>query len=225
MYSKTQRSLLAIVIVLGSVSVFMESQVDAQEDSVAAAARQTRTEKTAKGHVSAKKILDDDNSPKANMVRRVQEFWATIPPSKLIVLVPVSSRPAPHGLEVPLDKSTVYVPFGETTWTPDFNQAAQQYFDMILTRSSFNGATFKLGAREETTVGDEPAILVHFSFAFHGVGHDGVAIFVGAPEQVLSFGCIYRTVDWEKAQPICDEMINSAEVSAPTDYKLFKKPF
>ena len=225
MHRHIQRAFLAVVVLLCTLPSAIHGQSDASQDSVAEAARKTRAQKSAKGHVSAKKILDDDNSPKANMVRRVQEFWATIPPSKLIVLVPTSSRPAEHGLEVPLDKSAVYVPFGETSWTPDFNEAAQQYFDMILTRSRFNGAPLKLGRREETTVSDEPAILVHFSFPFRGIGHDGMAMFISAPEQILSFGCIYRTIDWEKAQPICEEIVNSADVSVPTDYKIFKKPF
>ena len=219
-----QRALLALMIAICSLTSAIQGESDPPSDSVAEAARKTRAQKSAEGHVAAKKILNDDNSPKANIVRRVQEFWATIPPSKLIVLVPTSSRPAEHGLDVPLEKSTVYVPFGETFWTPDLNDAAQQYFDMILTRSRFNGAPLKLGRREDTTVGDEPAILVHFSFPLRGIGYDGVAMFINAPEQILSFGCIYRTVDWEKAQPICDEIVNSANVSVPTDYKLFKNP-
>ena len=220
-----QRAVGAILIVLSASPSPMHGQSDALSDSVAEAARKTRAEKSAEGHVSARKVLDDDNSPKANTVRRVQEFWATIPPSKLIVLVPTSSRAAEHGLEVPLGKSAVYVPFGETFWTADVNEAAQQYFDMILTRSNFIGAALKLGRREETTISDQSAILVHFSFTFHGVGHDGIAMFISVPEQVLSFGCIYRTVDWEKADTICEEIINSADVSVPADYKPFRKPF
>jgi hypothetical protein len=225
MHGHIQRAFVAVVVLLCTLPSAIQGQTEASQDSVAEAARKTQAQKSAEGHVSAKQTLDDDNSPKANMVRSVHEFWATIPPSKLIVLVPTSSRPAEHGLEIALDKSSVYVPFGETTWTPDLNEAAQQYFDMLLTRSRFNGAPLKLGRREETTVGDQPAILVHFSFPSRAVGYDGMAMFISVPEQILSFGCIYRTIDWEKAQPICEEIVNSAEVSFPTDYKSFKKPF
>jgi len=83
----------------------------------------------------------------------------------------------------------------------------------------------KLAEVEDTSVGSQRALLVHFTFAFHGIPHEGMALFVSAPEQVLSMGCMYRNADWEKASPICEQVINSAEVEIPTEYKQFKKPY
>lgn len=216
---------MAIVILLSCLLSPMQGQSDVSQDSVAEAAKKTRAERSAAGHVSAKKVLNDDNAPKANMVKRVEEYWTTSPPSKLIVLLPMSRRPADFGVEVPLESSGVYVPFGETSWTPDLNAAAQQFFEMILTRSRFSGVSLKLTSREETTISHQPAILVHFSFMFRGIAHHGIAMFIAVPEQVMSFGCIYRNVDWEKAEPICEDIVNSVEAEVPTDYKVFKKPF
>jgi hypothetical protein len=222
---KLQRALVAVSLVLCASPRAIWSQNDEPQDSVAAAARRTRAERSATGHVSAKKVLDEGNTPRSSLVPRSQEYYATIPNSKLTLFLPTSNRAAEHGVEIPLEKSNVYVPFAETTWTPDLNYAAHQFFEMILTRSRFNGVTLKMGLTEESTVSGQSAVLVHFSFMFRGVGHDGLAMFITVPEQVVGFGCVYRTVDWEKAQPICEQIVNLAEVSVPSEYRVFKKPF
>lgn len=187
-------------------------------------AKKTRAEKAAKEHVVARKVLNEENAPTANWEKHTTSYWGTIPPANLTVLVPVSSRGADHGLEVPLEHSGVYMPFGETIWSTSFNVAAQEYLGMLLTRSRFSGAALKLDGVEDTSVGGQRAVLVHFNFGFRGIPHEGMALFVSAPEQVLSLGCMYRNVDWEKAAPICEQMINSAEVEIPAEYRPFKKP-
>ena len=224
MYRRNRWPLAVITILLCALASPIWGQGDDSQGSVAAAAARTKAEKSAPGHVTAKTVLNDDNNPKANTVLESRDYYGTIPPSKLTISIPVSSRPADFGYEVPLENSTVYVPFGETSWTDDFNEAARQFFEMIIARSRFRGVRLKLGTREETTVSDLPAVLVRLSFMFRGVGHDGVAVFIEATEQVVGFGCIYRSADWEKAGLICQQIVNSAQVSAPSEYRIFKKP-
>lgn len=224
MYRRGRWLLPAMAILLCALVSPMWGQGDDSQGSVAAAAASSRAAKLAPGHVNAKKVLDDDNNPRANMVLESRDYYGTLPPSKLTVSMPASSRGADHGYEVLLDNSTVYVPFAETSWTSDFNETARQFFEMILTRSRFSGVKLTVGTREETTISDQRAILVHLSFTFRGVAHEGMAIFISVPAQVVGLGCIYRSADWEKAKPICEQIINSAEVSMPSEYKIFKKP-
>ncbi len=96
---------------------------------------------------------------------------------------------------------------------------------MLLTRSQYRGAKLVIDGVEDTSVGGQDAILIHFNFDFRRIPHHGVALFVSAPLQVMSMGCIYRRQDWQEAATICEDVINSAEVQIPTEYKPFKKPF
>lgn len=219
------RFLLMAMLVTVGLCGGVWAQSESANTSLGDLAKKTRAEKNANGHVVARRVLNDENAPSANVLKHTTSYWATIPPAKLTVSIPNSSRPAEHGVDVPLEQSGVYIPFGETIWSEDFDQAAQEYLDMLLTRSRFRGAALKLGEVEDTTVGGQRALLVHFNFAFRGIPHDGLALFVSAPLQIMSLGCMYRNVDWEKATPICEQVMNSAEVEIPADYKPFKKPF
>ena len=201
------------------------AQSDSGQPSLGDLARKTRAEKSSKQHVSAKRVLNDENAPTANWEKRTTSYWATIPASTLTVLIPIDHRPADHGVEVPIGNSSVYIAFGETVWSESFDEAAGEYLDMLLTRSRFSGSKLKLDGVEDTSVGGQQGALVHFNFSFRGIPHQGLALFVSAPLQVMSLGCMYRNIDWEKASPICEQMMNSAQVEIPTDYKAFKKPY
>jgi len=201
------------------------AQSEPEQGGLGDVAKKARAEKNSKDHVTARKVLNDENAPSSSWEKRTTSYWATIPPAKLTVLVPIEHRPADHGIEVPVGDSGVYIPFGETIWSESFNEAATEYLGMLLTRSRFRGASLKLDGVEDTNVGGQRALLVHFNFGFRGVPHQGVALFVSAPRQVLSLGCMYRNVDWEKASTICEQVVNSAEVEIPTDFKPFNKPY
>jgi hypothetical protein len=201
------------------------AQTDAPPVPLGDLAKKTRTEKTSKNHITARRVLNDENAPSANLVEYKKSYWATIPAAELTVKIPTAHRAADFGVEVPLEHSGVYIAFGETIWDTSFDGAAQEYLSMLLTRSRFRGAALKLAEVEDTSVGSQRALLVHFNFGFHGIPHEGIALFISAPEQVVSLGCMYRNADWEKASPICEQVMNSAEVSIPADYKPFKKPF
>jgi len=222
---KHRRLLLVAFCVVGVFVRAGWTQTDPPQVSLADLAKKTRAEKASKEHSTARRVMNDDNAPSANWIKRTTSYWATIPAAQLTVLIPIASRPADFGVEVPLEHSGVYIPFGETIWNSSFDGAAQEYLGMLLTRSRFRGAAMKLAAVEDTSVGSQRALLVHFNFVFHGIPHDGMALFVSAPQQVLSLGCMYRNADWEKASPICEQVINSAEVVIPREYKEFKKPF
>ncbi len=221
---KLQRFLLVGFCIAGHLATGW-AQADAPQVSLGDLVKKTRAEKASKEHSVARRVLNDENAPSANWVKHTTSYWATIPAAELTVLVPIVNRPADHGIEVPLEHSGVYIPFGETIWSTSFDEAAQEYLGMLLTRSRFRGAALKLDGVEDTSVGGQRALLVHFNFAFHGIPHEGMALFVSVPEQILSLGCMYRNVDWEKASPICEQVINSADVKIPTEYKPFKKPY
>lgn len=213
---------LVLLLVLGCGM----AQSPSEETSLADLAKKTRAMKASKDHVSARKVLNNENAPSANCVKRTTGFWATIPPAKLTVVVPVVNHTGYGSIEIPLEHNSVFIRFGEPIWSTSFADATQQYLGMLLT-NYFRGAVLKLGAVENTSVGSQRAMLVHFSFDFRGIGilHKGMALLVSAPEQVLSVGCMYRSTDWEQAEPICEEAINSAEVEIPTEYKSVNKPY
>jgi hypothetical protein len=219
------RLLFATTCVVAILLTAGWAQTEAPQVSLADLAKKTRAAKTSKEHSAARRVLNEENAPSANWMKRTTSYWATIPPAQLTVLIPIASRAADFGVEVPVEHSGVYIAFGETIWDTSFEGAAQQYLGMVVERSRFRGAPIKLGAVEDTSVGSQRALLVHFGFTFHGIPHEGLALFVSAPQQVLSLGCMYRNADWEKASPICEQVINSAEVEIPTEYKPFKKPY
>ena len=220
-----RRLLFVTFCVVGVFVTDGSAQTESPQVSLADLAKKTRADKTSKQHQTARRVLNEENASSANWMKRTTSYWATIPAAQLTVLIPITSRGADFGVEVPLEHSGVYIPFGETIWDSSFDGAAQQYLGMLVTRSRFRGAAMKLAEVEDTSVGSQRALLVHFTFAFHGIPHEGMALFVSAPEQVLSMGCMYRNADWEKASPICEQVINSAEVEIPTEYKQFKKPY
>ena len=201
------------------------AQSDSSQASLADLARKTRADKASKDHVAARKVLDEETVPRATWQKQSRDYWATIPPATLTISTPTPIRAAEHGIEIPLKESSIYVPFGETVWSTSFNTAAQEYLSMLLGRSRFRGSALTMDGVEDTTVGGQRAALVHFNFVYKGIQHAGVALFVSAPEQVMSVGCIYRKVDWEQAEPTCEDVINSAEAQVPTEYKPFKKPY
>jgi len=220
-----RRILLSSFYIAGLLLVTGWAQTDPPPVSLGDLAKKARAEKISRDHVSARYVLNDENARSAKWEKHSTHFYATIPPAKLTISVPIPNRAADFGVEVPIGNSTVYIPFGETVWSASFNTAAQEYLGMLLNRSRFRGAALKIDGVEDTTISFRRALLVHFNFDFKGIHHAGVALFVSAPEQVVSVGCMYRSVDWELADPICEEVINSAEVEVPTEYKSFKKPF
>jgi hypothetical protein len=191
---------------------------------VAELARKTKAQKAAKDHVAARHVLDENNAPASNLDVYRESFFATIPCATLFIPVAKTGHPRAAYDEFPLKHGGVNILFGETTWNPDFNAAAEQYFSLLTQRSFYRGASLKLGAREDTSVGGQAAILVHFHFDLRGSSFAGLALFVAAPEQVLSVGCLYRSIDWEKSSEICEQAMSGAEVSVPTEYKLFRNP-
>jgi hypothetical protein len=220
---KPRRLLSGALCVAALLFATAGAQTDSPQVPLGDLARKTRAESGSKNH--ARRVLNDDNAPRAHWIKRTSDYWATIPPAILTISIPESSHGADFGVEVPIGKSSVYIPFGETVWSTSFDTAAQEYLSMLLNRSRFRGAALTLDGVEDTTVSGQEAKLVHFNFDFKGIHHAGVALFVSAPAQVVGVGCMYRSADWEQADPICEEVINSAEVKVPTEYKLFKKPF
>lgn len=216
--------LLALVAACAGMSRLAWTQSNSQESSLGDLARKERAAKASKNHVFASRVLNGETAPH-DSEKQTKSYWATIPPSKLTINIPVPNRAVDLGIEVPIGKSSAYIAFGETVWTDSFEQATQEYLSMLLTRSLFRGAKLRLGTVEDTAIGGQAALLVHFDFAFHGIPHQGLALFVSAPHQVMGLGCMHRSVDWEKASSLCEGVINSAEVEIPTQYKLFKKPF
>src|SRR5215470_2698714 len=155
--------LLVVATLLTCACGIVCGQDDADQSSLGELAKKQRVEKNSKNHATARRVLNDENAPSANTEKHTSEYWATIPPAKLTVSIPVAHRPADHGVEIPLENSSVYIPFGETIWSESFDEAASEYLGMLLTRSRFRGATLKLDEVEDTSLGDQRAILVHFN--------------------------------------------------------------
>jgi hypothetical protein len=220
-----QRLQFSALCIAGLLLATGWTQTEAPLDSLGELAKQTRAERATKDHISARKVLNEENEPQAHRTRISSDFWATIPPSTLTVYVPKPDRPPGPGMEDLIGSGRLSVRIGNTDWNTSFRAPVQQHLTVFLNQSWFRGASLKLGGVEDTTISGQPALLTHFNFDFKGIRHTGVALFVSAPEQVLSVGCMYRSVDLEKAGPICEDVINSAEAKVPTEYRRFKKPY
>jgi hypothetical protein len=217
--------LLEAFFIVGLLLASGWAQTEPQENSLGDVAKKTRDQKTAKDHVSARKVLTDENAASANWVKRTHSFWATNPPATLTLSVPATNRKADEqSIEIPLEHSSFYVAFGGTIWSDDCFCAAEKYLSSFVSQSRYGGATLKIGAVESTAVGSQPAMLMHLAFNFNGIPHKGVVLFVKVPEQILTVSCMYREVDWEKADPICSQVINSAEAAVPEKYKSIEEP-
>ena len=213
---------LALAAVLIIIAIASSGREAPDQSSLGDLARKARAEKNSKDHVAATRVLDDETRPRSNWRKLTNSYWATIPPSTLSVMVPPTTQPTLTA-QPPYPKAAIVM--GETICSESFNQAAREYLTMLLTRSQYSGAKLVIDGVEDTSVGGQDAILIHFNFDFRGIPHQGVALFVSAPLQIMSMGCIYRKQDWQEAATICEDVVNSAEVQIPTEYKPFKKPF
>ncbi len=210
---------LGIVVLVAATTAAAQS--NSEESSVADAARNARAEKNSRDHVIAHRILNEENRPHAGWQKLTKCYYGTIPPSSLSVLAPLTTR-RPDAAHTEYDKVRVFM--GDTIWSESFSEAIRQYLSTLI-RGQYNGARVIINGVEDTSIGERGAILIHFNFEFRGIPHQGMALFVSAPLQVMSMGCVYRKQDWQEAATICDDVINSAEVAVPTEYRPFKKPF
>jgi len=138
------------------VGVFVtdgSAQTESPQVSLADLARKTRADKTSKQHQTARRVLNEENAFQCALDETHDLVLGNDPAAQLTVLIPITSRGADFGVEVPLEHSGVYIPFGETIWDSSFDGAAQQYLGMLVTRSRFRGAAMKLAEVEDTSVG------------------------------------------------------------------------
>lgn len=218
--------------VIGAVVVFtacLPLSAWSQNDSdvpLAELARKTQAEKKSKDHVTARKILNEENVAKPGWRKWSDGFNATYPPASLTITVPrewpVSSR---DNIQSAVEKSGVYIGFGNTDWSGTPLEDVRQNLQNLFASSIFYGSSVKLRQMEDTSVDGQGALLVHFEFMFRSVPHSGLALFVSAPQQVMSVGCMYRDLDRDKASLICEQVMSSAEAKVPTEYRVIKSQF
>jgi len=168
------------------VGVFLRAgraQTDPPQVSLADLAKKTRAEKASKEHSTARRVMNDDNAPQRELDQTYDFLLGNDSGCATHGADPDRQPPGGFGVEVPLEHSGVYIPFGRDDLELEFRRRGPGISGMLLTRSRFRGAAMKLAAVEDTSVGSQRALLVHFNFVFHGIPHDGMALFVSAPQQ------------------------------------------
>ena len=193
---------------------------DPQDPSLGDLAKKTREERQSKDHVAAKKTLDDDDRNPAGQPVRVRHpagpQWA------LVVYLPAKTGFHPGGLyygyAVPLEESRMYIVVSTGTQGNDLKRAGGNLDSRCFVRrhpaqSPRNRQVVAGHASWRTAGGDLPA-----SNSFPGgILHKGVNLLVLVNQQIMSVGCLYRQLDTEKATPICDDVIGSADVDRPPE--------
>ncbi len=220
--------LALLVATIPAQAIFAQSDPQ-QTQSLGDVARKARAQKASPVHPKARKVVDEETQVPPGGRSYGSTFCYTVPCAHLDAYLPVeTSSLYPTGfLQVPIPSSdgAVLVRFGRGTFTGEgdatdaLTTAESNYLSGEL--AQVFGSAGELIFDEETSVGDQPSRLARFTLMNHGIPHEGMAMLVTAPDQVMSLGCFYRKVDSEKGSEICQKILDSAKATIPVDYKVF----
>jgi hypothetical protein len=190
-----------------------------QDPSLGDLAKKTREDRQSKDHVAAKKTLDDDDRSLAGQPVRVR--YPAGPQWALVVYLPAKAGFHPGGLyyayAVPLEESRMYIVVSTGTQGNDLKRAEETSIHDILYGATLPSSLVTVESWRDTRVGGQPAVVSRFKFFSRGILHKGENLLVLVNQQIMSVGCLYRQLDTEKASPICDDLIGSADVDRPPE--------
>jgi hypothetical protein len=219
-HMRTGRCIVALLLVLFFMPPLVRAQDANQQDRpLGDVAKKTREEKQSKDHVAARKTLDDDDESLAGRPVRMRypagTQWA------FVIYLPVKSGARPgqayYAYSFPLAESRMYIVVSMGIKGDDLKLAEEKSVTDVLNGAALPSSLVTVEAWRDTRVGGQPAVVSRFKFFSRGILHKGVNLLVLVNEQIMSVGCLYRQVDTEKASPICDDVIGSADVDRPPD--------
>ena len=218
--NKPRRFLRITILIAGLLLSFSASLVaqeaSDQQQSLGDLARKSKQEKQSKEHKAAKKILDDDNPPPHSGRYSNYSYCRTVPCAELWFKIPEQMNSGYVGKVqlVPGPKLT-----GE-----DLESAEETFMSRSLVAPWRLGAVPEITSEEDTRVGGQPAVLVRFTFTKDHVPNVGLALLVQAPEQVMSMACVFKKADFDEGSQQCQDIVDSADVKLPKEYKVFNPP-
>jgi hypothetical protein len=218
MHLRAKAPIALLLLVLFSFPRAIRAQAtNPEEQSLGDLAKKAREERQSKDHVAAKKTLDDDDRNPAGHPVRVR--YPAGPQWALVVYLPVKAGFQPgslyYGYAVPLDQSRMYIVVSMGIEGNDLKQAEEKSIRDVLYGASLPSSLVTVESWRDTRVGGQPAVVSRFKFVSRGILHKGVNLLVLVNERIMSVGCLYRQLDTEKASPICDDVIGSADVDRP----------
>jgi len=193
-------------------------------------ARKARAQKSSSMHPKARKVVDEETQAPPGTKSYGSTFCYTVPCAHLDAYFPQETTSLyPTGfLQIPIPSSdgAALVRFGRGAFTGESDASdalttAESNYLSGLTRPEIFGSVGELIFDEETSVGDQPARFLRLTLMNHGIPHEGMALLVTAPDQVMDLGCFYRKADSEKGSEICQKILDSAKPTIPVDYKVF----
>lgn len=223
------RGLLYCVAVTTLFVSTSRAQFDStQEPSLGDLGREVRKERASPDHVGARKVLDEETADGSRTQPAGTYSCYIVPCVDLNYRVPAGTKSGRPGnfLRIPLDKNFILVTNGRAHYSPG-SEDDQDSFDLAeetlmsdLADSWYLGGCGIIKLEEITSFSGQPARLVRFTASVRGIDHLGVAVFVRVPEQIMNMACIYRKVDFDKAEGICQQIIDTIEMKIPSQYKL-----
>lgn len=209
---------IALLLLLCFPLAIRAQEANPQDLSLGELAKKTREERNSKDHVAAKKTLDDDDRRLAGHPVRVR--YPVDPQWALVVYLPVKAGyqgSLYYGYAVPLEQSRMYIVVSRGIQGNDLKLAEEKSIRDLLYGATLPSSLVTVESWRDTRVGGQPAVVSRFKFASRGILHKGVNLLVLVNQQIMSVGCLYRQLDTEKASPICDDLIGSADVDRPPD--------
>ena len=224
------RILVALLIASFATQMTFAQGGAEQTQSLGDVARKARAQKSSSFHPNARKVVDDETQAPPGTKSYGSTLCYTVPCAHLDAYFPQETTSLyPTGfLQIPISSSdgAVLVRFGRGTFTGESDASdalttAESNYLSGLARPENFGSAGELIFDEETSVGDQPARFLRFRLMNHGIPHEGMALLVTSPDQVMDLGCFYRKADSEKGSEICKKILDSAKPTAPVDYKVF----
>jgi hypothetical protein len=218
MRRRTKTPIAVLLLVFFSFPLAIRAQgANPQDPSLGDLAKKTREEKQSKDHVAARKTLDDDDRNLAGQPVRVR--YPAGPQWALVVYLPAKTGFHPggfsYGYAVPLEESRMYIVVSTGTQGNDLKRAEETSIRDVLYGATLPSSLVTVESWRDTQVGGQPAVVSRFKFFSRGILHKGINLLVLVNQQIMSVGCLYRQLDTEKAAPICDDVIGSADVDHP----------
>jgi hypothetical protein len=116
-----------------------------------------------------------------------------------------------------LEQSRMYIVVSRGIQGNDLKLAEEKSIRDLLYGATLPSSLVTVESWRDTRVGGQPAVVSRFKFVSRGILHKGANLLVLVNQQIMSVGCLYRQLDTEKASPICDDVIGSADVDRPPD--------
>lgn len=229
-WSLSIRGALIAGLLAGCLVGSVSAQDSGQNRPLGDVARKSRSDRQATGHTASKHVLNEETEAAKGEVWSVSACH-TIPCAELSIKLPPGAKYPSRYSQVP----NVKIERGGKTHdlkilaanqlpASDLESAKSVFLEDRFTRPYYFGAAAKLEFDEATKIDQWDAVVTHFTIPGRVTNYRGLALFVSVTLGTFGFACIFRDDDSGDGTSICEEILNSAVVKMPENYKFYTPP-